>query len=277
MLRRWSLFLVLGACLLGACGERAPKRPLPSTAATRLLLFTLDTVRADHLGAWGHDAARTPVLDRLAREGIVWQAAETAVPLTLPSHATLFSGLYPFQHGVRNNGFYHLEPRFTTLAEILQGAGFDTAAFIGGFPLIARFGLNQGFAFYEDRLDGAEEESAFHERERPASAVVDAFLRWHAQRKGPGRFFAWLHFYDPHAEYRPPPPYAAASEGHLYDGEIAFVDAQIGRVLDALRQSGELDDTLVVVVGDHGESLGEHGEDTHTVLVFSSTLLVSLL
>jgi arylsulfatase A-like enzyme/Flp pilus assembly protein TadD len=274
-LRRPLLFGAL-PLLLGSCGERAPERLVPSATATNLLLVTLDTMRADRLGAYGSARAHTPVLDRLAREGAIWETAESCVPITLPSHATMFTGLYPFQHGVRNNGFYHLEARFTTLAELLQQAGFDTAAFVGGFPVQAKFGLSQGFALYEDRLPRAED-AAFSHAERPASEVTEAFLRWHAGRKPGGRFFAWLHFFDPHAEYRPPPPYGAAAEGRLYEGEIAFVDAQLGRVLEALDRSGELADTFVLVVGDHGESLGEHGEGTHSVFIYGATLQVPLL
>ena len=240
-----------------------------------LLLVTIDTLRADHVGAYGREGAHTPVLDGLAHRGALFRLASSAVPLTGPSHATMLTGLYPPVHGVRDNVVFPLDGRHQTLATLLKRAGYRTAAFVGAYPVAASFGFRQGFddfdeGFHESHVPG---EGA----ERPANEVADAALRWLRERKGRAPFFLWAHFYDPHAPYAPPSPYREEFQGHPYDGEIAFADAQLGRVLDALREAGRLDDTVVIMASDHGESLGEHGEQTHAVLIYESTLHVPLI
>ncbi len=266
----------LAAALAAGCGLGAP-RP-------NVLLVTLDTTRADRIGAYGRARAGTPALDALAAEGIRFERAYTAIPLTLPSHATILTGLYPPAHGVRDNGLFVLSPEVTTLAEILAARGWATGAAIGGFPLLARFGLAQGFARYDDRLRRKDEDylgrqprpPSLYFEERPASEVNAAILPWLEEHRG-GPFFAWIHYYDAHRPWDPPDSYAALFADDPYQGEIAFADAMLGLVLERLRAWGVYERTLVVVVGDHGEGLGEHDEDTHSMLLYDSTLRVPLI
>ena len=240
-----------------------------------LLLVTLDTVRADHLGCYGDRAAETPNLDRLAGAGIRFEHAESAVPLTLPSHSTILSGLLPPRHGVRNNGAGRFPSADETLATRLKAAGWRTGGFVGAFVLDHRFGLDRGFDVYDDDIPrgpgGPQLES-----ERPGSVVVDRSLAW-LGASDPRPFFAWVHLYDAHAPYTPPEPFKSRHPDAPYDGEIASVDYQIGRLLDWLVQHGLAERTIVAVVGDHGEALGEHGELTHGLLLYEPTLRVPLL
>jgi arylsulfatase A-like enzyme/Tfp pilus assembly protein PilF len=247
----------------------------PKPARPNLLLVTIDTLRADHVGAYGRKGARTPVLDGLARRGALFRHAASAVPLTGPSHATILTGLYPPVHGARDNVVFPLDARHKTLATLLKKEGYRTAAFVGAYPVAAGFGFRQGFddfdeGFHQSPIPG---EGA----ERPGNEVADAAIRWLAARRGREPLFLWTHFYDPHAPYAPPPPYREEFADRPYDGEIAFADAQVGRVLEALRTSGRLDDTVVIAAADHGESLGDHGERTHAVLIYESTLHVPLI
>jgi arylsulfatase A-like enzyme/Tfp pilus assembly protein PilF len=243
-------------------------RPRPSP---NLLLITIDTLRADHVGAYGDKEAETPVLDALAARGTRFARALSAAPLTGPSHATILTGTYPPSHGVRDNATFVLGSSHPTLATILKGRGYQTAGVVAGLPLVSAFGFSQGFESYDE---------AFHESagptgdvKRPGGEVADAVVRiLEGHPKAP--FFVWAHFYDPHAPYAPPSPYKERFATRPYDGEIAFVDAQVGRVLEALRASGALEQTVVAVTADHGEGLGEHDEITHAVLVYQSTLRV---
>jgi len=250
-----------------ACGSEPAPRP-------NVLLVTIDTLRADRLTPRG-----MPVVDALAAGGLRFTAARTAVPLTLPSHATIHTGLLPPQHGVRENGAGTLAASHPTIASLLGRAGYRTAAFIGAFVLDRRFGLAQGFTTYDDQIPRDPHATERLEAERPASAVVDRALAWLNQQpatSGQLPFFLWIHLYDPHAPYTPPAEYAARAASP-YDGEVMFADAQVGRVLDALRTNGSLARTLVVVAGDHGEGLGDHGERTHGMLLYDSTLRVPLV
>jgi arylsulfatase A-like enzyme/Flp pilus assembly protein TadD len=265
----WS---ALAALLLGTCGcwrERAPRHP-------SLVLITLDTVRADHLGCYGDRQAVTPWLDRLAGEGARFANVSSAVPLTLPSHTSLLTGLLPPHHGLRNNGAGALRPGTATLATLLAGAGYRTGAFLGAFVLDHRFGLNQGFEVYDDEIERDPNADFALEAERPGREVVDRALAWLA--KDDGRpFFLWIHLYDAHAPYTPAPAWAARHPGRPYDGEISGVDEQVGRVLEALKRQGLAEKTAVAVAADHGEGLGEHGELTHGLLLYEPTLHVPLL
>lgn len=230
---------------------------------SRVVVVTIDTLRADHLGSYGNAHARTPVLDGLAREGVRFDAAFSPAPLTLPAHATLLTGLDPDRHGVRHNGVFTLAPEIPSLPERLRAAGFGTAAFVGAFVLDRRFGLARGFDVYDDAMGGRRSgRSVVGFAERRADAVVDAFLGW--LESAPDRFFAWVHVYDPHADYDPPAGFSLGFAGRPYDGEIAFVDSQLGRLFAALDARFDPADTLVVVTSDHGEALGEHGEPTHS-------------
>ncbi len=258
--------------------------------------MTIDTFRADRLGV-----GLTPTIDRLAASGVRFTDARTAVPLTLPSHTTLMTGLLPPAHGVRENGVDRLSDRHQTLARLLREAGYQTAAFVGAFVLDRRFGLAQGFDTYDDRIARDPAATDRLEAERPASAVIDGALAWFT---APNRdlssapFFVWIHLYDPHTPYNPPaeflerakqaraatpgpsatshqPP--ATTESQQYDGEILYADAQIGRLVAWLDARHLLERTVVVVAGDHGEGLDEHGERTHGMLLYDSTLRVPLI
>lgn len=279
-LARRTLLAGLAATALcsGASALARDAAGAASPRATSLLVVTLDTTRAGHLGAYGAPAGISPVLDRLARRGTVFSAAATSAPVTLPSHATIFTGLYPFHHGVRNNTEYRLSDAQTTLAEILSGAGFETAAFVSAFVLEDRYGLSQGFGTYDDRVGGARG-SAFESAnlERPSADVTDAAIAWLRQRSASGRFFAWVHYYAPHTPYEPPVPERDLFPRDLYGGEIASTDAQVGRLLATLAARGLEERTLVVVVADHGESLGEHGELTHSVFLYEGVMQVPLI
>ncbi len=236
-----------------------------------LLLVTLDTTRADHLGAWGWPHAMTPHLDALAASGVRFARCDSAAPVTLPSHATLFTGLYPPRHGVRDNGTFVLGSGPATLAERLREGGYDTAAVVSAVVLHRRHGLDRGFRLYDDDL-GAGYAQGTEVAERTADATVAAALGTVGKLARP--YFLWVHFYDPHEEYRPPSAIADRMQGpaRLYDGEIAFVDQQLGRLLAALPRP-----PVTLVVGDHGEMLGEHGEASHGVLPLAGARRVPLL
>ncbi len=220
--------------------EAAPARSLPAPGVARgdnLLLVTLDTTRADHLGCYGDAEASTPTLDRLAAEGLRLADAVTPVPMTLPAHASLLTGLTPPAHGVRVNGGHGLAAGRTTLAEVLGEAGYRTAAFVSSFVLDPRFGLGQGFETYDARLEASRAAAFDGQSERSAGAVTDAALAWlDASRDDARPFFLWVHYYDPHDPYAPPEPWASRFPGRPYDGEISYVDAELGRLLAALER-----------------------------------------
>jgi len=245
------------------------------TGRYNVLLITIDTLRADHLGCYGADKAETFSIDRLASDGVLFEHAETSAPVTLPAHASILTGTYPAYHGVRNNGTYRLGPRAHTLAEVLHTYSYHTGAVVSGYPLVTRFGLSQGFDSYDDRLP-AEKLRQLGFRERKAEEVARSGLSWIAENSGQ-RFFLWLHFFDPHAPYVPPSPYAEHFSRSPYDGEIAYVDRQVGRVLEELRRRDLSEKTLVILVSDHGEGLGDHGEATHGVFLYESTLRVPMI
>ena len=246
----------------------------PAPAPDRIVLITIDTLRADRLGAYGDRAAHTPNLDTVARRGVRFEVALSPAPLTLPAHASLLTGVDPPTHGVRHNSVHRLGDDLPTLAERLRGAGYTTAAFVGAMVLDRRFGLARGFDVYDDHTAGRVSGVTGY-AERPANAVVDAVLRW--LETAPDRFFLWVHFYDPHMDYLPPPGFRSAFASDPYAGEIAFVDAELGRLLGALEQRYGTQGTLVIATSDHGESLGEHGEWTHSYTVYDATQRIPLL
>lgn len=237
-----------------------------------MLLVTIDTLRADALGASGGRAA-TPNLDALAADGVRFDYAHAHTVVTLPSHTSILTGLYPFEHGVRDNAGYRLSADISTLATLLKSAGYSTGAFVGAFPLDSRFGLTRGFDVYDDRYGETNRLVAFAMPERPAGAVVDIATKWIARQKG--KWFAWVHVFDPHAPYQPPAPYDAEYAGHPYDGEVAYVDAALAPLLQLARSQER--PTFIVVTGDHGEALGDHGEETHGVFAYESTLKIPLI
>jgi arylsulfatase A-like enzyme/Tfp pilus assembly protein PilF len=246
-----------------------------------VLVVTLDTLRADHVGSYGYAAAHTPRLDALAKTGLRFARAATVTPLTLPAHASLFTGTFPGHHGVRDNGGYYLAEGHTTLAEALRARGFRTGGFVSAFVLDSRWGIGQGFDRFFDEFDLAKFERAagMDAIQRPGSETVDAALRW-LQEEGGRPFFLWVHLYDPHAPYTPPPEFARrhpATAVGAYDAEIALADFQLGRLLDALEGDGRLSRTLVAVLADHGEMLGEHGEVTHGFFVYDAAVRIPMV
>ncbi len=240
-----------------------------------VLLVSIDTLRADRLGAYGYELAETPRIDALARSGTRFATAISPAPLTLPSHATLLTGLDPVSHGVRHNGVFRLPESRMTLAERLHEAGYATGAVVSSSVLAARYGLSQGFDSYQDDVVMDEQRVARGGEQLDAARVSDKALAWLTGAREP--FFLFVHYYDPHASYRPPAPFDARFADRPYDGEIAYVDQQLGRVLDALEASGRSGRTWVVVTADHGESLGEHGETTHAYSIYDATQHVPLL
>ncbi len=251
----------------GAQDSTPPARPQP--AARNLLIITIDTLRADRVGAYGYAAARTPTLDRLADEGVTFARAYATAPITLTAHASLMTGRYPAGHGARHNGM-RLEPGTPTLADALVGAGFSTGGFVAAFPLDRRFGLMKGFQVYGDRMPrGADGRVA---NERPGRLVADEAIAW-LDRNRNNRFFLWVHLFEPHAPYGDRRDRRPAET--RYDDEVAEADAQAGRVVASL--GAARDSTLVVIAADHGESFGEHGEIGHSIFVYDTTLRVPLI
>jgi len=260
-------FALVALVCCAACSRQPPAVSEPRRVASSVLVVTIDTLRADRLGIYGASNVETPNIDRLAREGAWAPQAEVHTPLTRPSHVSLFTGLYPAEHGIRDNVAPPLGPNVPLLASLFERDGFATAAFVSSVVLERQSGLARGFGLYSDRF----EPGALQKR---GDEVTAEAIRWLAGKR---HFFAWVHLYDPHAPYQPPAPYAARYADRLYDGEVAWTDELVGRLVTALREAGTLDDTLVVVTSDHGEGLGEHGEDVHGYFVYESTLRVPLV
>jgi arylsulfatase A-like enzyme/Tfp pilus assembly protein PilF len=290
---RVTAILVAGvtlATLLGFFAWRSPRSTTSSSGTTlgrlpagvsaaelNLVVITLDTTRADRLRPYGYADIETPALDRLANDGVLFERASTTAPLTLPAHSTIFTGRFPPTHGVRDNGGFFLAPSQTTLAESLKAKGFATGAFVGAYVLDSKWGLDQGFDTYFDDFDLTKYRAiSMGAIQRRGDAVVDRGLQW-LEGNHRSRFFAWMHLYDPHTPYDPPEPYKSRYADRPYVGEIAYVDAQIGRVIRFLEDRALLDRTVIVVVGDHGESLNEHGEASHGFFIYDSVLRVPLI
>jgi len=236
-----------------------------------VLLITLDTMRQDHLGCYGFERDITPNLDRLASEGILFEDAVTPVPVTLPAHTTILTGLDPCEHGVRNNASFVLDDRYETLAEVLQAEGYQTGATPAAIPLEGSFGLAQGFDVYDD--DFPEPPTQYDAQQRRAGEVTDIALAWiqAAVDTGESRpFFHWAHYFDPHFPYDPPEPFLSSTQSR-YEGEIAYMDSELGRLFEGLSSLGLRKSTWIVVVSDHGEALGEHNEEFHSMLIYRPT------
>lgn len=276
-IRAGGFFLVRLLCLapLLLATACAPARRT-GTEAPNVVLISVDTLRADHLGCYGAPAVETPAIDRLAAEGVRFQHAYSPAPLTLPAHWTIHTGIEPWRHGVLDNGMVLRERPATTLAERFSEAGYDTAAFVAAFVLNRAFGLDRGFRHYDDGPGSdAELDQLFHST-APADERVSRALHW-LRRPRSQPFFLWLHLYDPHSPYEPPSAFRKLYADRPYDGEIAFVDMQLARLLTAIESSPEGVRTLIVLLSDHGESLGEHGELTHGMLLYDATLQVPLI
>jgi len=244
---------------------------------SNVILITIDTVRADHVGCYGAKNVETPTLDSLARDGVAFERAISQVPLTWPSHTVILTGTYPFQNGVQDFTGTPLEPRFRSVAQAFKDHGYRTGAVVSSFVLDRSWGLARGFDFYDDAFSPEQ----FKNRdlglvERSAGESVTRALTW--LQKNPQRpFFFWLHLYDPHSPYDPPEPYRSQFRDRLYDGEITYADHEIGRLVDWLRRTQQYDRSLIVMLSDHGESLGEHGEQEHGFFVYNSTLHIPLI
>lgn len=269
--------VALAAALLSFGCRRAPARAAPvPTPHPDILLITVDTLRSDAPGYSGNARASTPNIDRLAGEGRAYLSAHAHNVMTLPSHANILTGRYPYEHGVRDNDGFRLDPKIPTLATLLRSAGYSTAAVIGAFPLDARFGLDRGFDTYDERYPQGANEYDFRVAERPASEVVALARRWWADNAGAGRpRFLWAHLYDCHSPHVPPENLAARYASDPYSGEVAGVDEALGPLLEDVRASSA--PVLVVLTSDHGEALGDHGEITHGLFAYEATLHVPLV
>jgi arylsulfatase A-like enzyme/predicted Zn-dependent protease len=256
-------------------GERFTARG--SWKGLNLVVITVDTLRADRLGAYGFADIRTPAIDSLAANGVLFENCITPAPLTLPAHTSLFTGTYPLHHGVRDNGGFVVPSQATTLAELFHKRGYATAAFVGAFVLDSRWGLDQGFSKYGDDFDLRQENVvSLGDIERPGNEVMDSALDWLSRRE-PRPFFLWIHLFDPHSPYDPPPPFRDLYPGRPYLGEIAFADSEIGRLLGYLDREKLRKTTAIVFAGDHGESFGEHEETGHGFFIYQPTLQVPLI
>lgn len=271
---RRTLLLSAALAMAATACHRASS---PSRASDSILVVTIDTLRADHVGAYGSKAGATPVLDALAREGVLFENAITPAPLTLPAHAALFSGLFPFRNGVRVNGTDRVPEAVPLLADALSERGFATAAFVSSLVVRRASGINRGFALYDDAFaanSGRDPRDFLPERR--AEETVGRAIEWigtHRAQAATRPFFVWVHLYDPHAPYEPPPPWAQRFHDRPYEGEIAYADSCLRRLLAAVDPGR----TLVIAAGDHGESLGEHGEATHGVFLYDATVRVPLI
>jgi arylsulfatase A-like enzyme/Tfp pilus assembly protein PilF len=259
-----------------SCREATPERP-PASVARHLVVVTIDTLRADRIGVYGNRSVETPNIDRLARDGAMAEHAAAHVPLTRPSHVSLFTGLYPAEHGIRDNVTPPLADDVPVLAEILQRRGFRTGAFVSSVVVSRQSGLGRGFGLYSDRFDIGDDDARFlNTIQKRGDETVSEASAWLSEA-GASRVFAWIHLYDPHDPYEPPEPYASRYAGRAYDGEVAWSDDLVGRIDAALGKAGLGDDTLLIVTSDHGEGLDEHDESLHGFFVYETTLRVPFL
>lgn len=270
--RRFIVVVVLMALTALQAAAQTPAKP-----ALNVVLITIDTLRADHVGCYGYKQIKTPNIDALAADGARFERAFAVVPVTLPSHTSMLTGTYPMLSGIHDFSGNKLSPLQPTLASVLKQAGYQTGAAIGAAVLDSRFGLNQGFDFYYDHFDFSRlDEANLDQMERPGNVVADVALDWLA-KNSQKKFFLWMHLYDPHFPYHPPEPYSREYAAQPYDGEIAFADEQVGRLLRFLKEKGIYQNTVIVLCGDHGESLGEHGEKTHGFFIYNATMHVPLI
>lgn len=273
----WIVLSSLVLVLQTGCRKNGYGIRLPDGGKPNIVLISVDTLRADRLGCYGFRDVETPAIDALASRGLRFERCYSTTPLTLPAHTTMLTGTHPLFHGVRDNGGFLVPQELETLAEVLKAEGYETGAVVGAYVLDSKWGLNQGFDFYYDRFELDREEGfSMADVQRRGDEVVDQALSW----VGNGRrkpFFLFVHLYDPHTPYAPPPPFNERYKHDLYTGEVAYTDAQVGRLLDALKGRGLLESTVVVFTADHGESLGEHGEATHGFFVYQAAIHVPLI
>ena len=289
------IFVLLLIALAAGCGSDSVPQDLipppiepaapgsePLTDANKVLLITIDTLRADHLGCYGSKGAQTPAIDALAKRGVLFEKSFSHVPITLPSHTSILTGMLPCAHGVHDNGTYEAGDDLRTLPEILKEKGYATGAVIGSFVLDAQFGLDQGFDSFDDEFIATRKQRERLFAERQAEEVATLGMRWidaHAEES----FFLWLHFFDPHMAYDPPEPFRSRFRHDLHAGEIAYTDYWIGKVLDHLRSVDDgrgralAERTITLLTSDHGEARGEHLEETHSFFIYQSTMHVPLI
>ncbi len=264
----YSLLLIIA--VLSGCGIKKEAKP-------NLLLITLDTTRADHLGCYGYEKAQTPHIDAMAAKGVLFERAYCNVPLTLPSHATIMTGLLPPEHGLHINGEKTLDDQFITLAEVLAEKGWNTAAFVASFVLDSRFGLNQGFDLYNDDITHGDSENFGLRAYKDGSLIVDSVIEW-SKMADHEPYFCWVHLFDPHKPYHTHTNlFGEQYINNPYDAEITYMDMQLGRLLKALERDERLDNTWIIIVADHGESLGEHNELYHGNTLYNGVLNVPLI
>jgi len=240
----------------------------------------MDTLRADHVGCYGYRKVKTPALDALAQDGVLFEHADSQVPLTWPSHTVILTGTYPFQNGVQDFTGQPLDPRFRSIAQAFQQNNYATGAVVSAFVLDRSWGLARGFDFYDDAFSPiAFQTKALGLVDRKAGESVDHAIHWlaHSRARSQRPFFFWLHLYDPHSPYDPPEPFHSEYRDHLYDGEIAYADHELGRLISWLKRNQLYDDSLIIFLSDHGESLGEHGEKEHGFFIYNSTVHVPLI
>lgn len=264
------LTVIALVALVLACARPAEKDRPP------IILISIDTLRSDRLPMYGYDGVATPALDALRRDSVLFRNAWSHSPLTLPSHATMLSGVLPAVHGARDNTGFRVSSEVPTVASILRGSGYETGGAVSAFVLRRSTGINAGFDDYDDALGNARDEKSLGHIQRPGDDTVAVAQRWIAARDEAKPFFYFLHLYEPHAPYTPPEPYASRYPSS-YDGEIAATDAILGRFLAFLRQEGIYDRAMIVVVSDHGEGLGDHGEDEHGIFLYREAIAVPML
>lgn len=245
--------------------EEAPKN---------ILLITIDTLRADRLSCYGNSSFKTPNIDSLAEKGFLYSRAFAHNSLTLPSHTNILLGTTPLYHGIHDNSNFVVKDNFLTLAEHLKNFGYSTGAFIGGSPLDSKFGLDQGFDVYDDDL-APMDSTGLTSAERKAETVMEKALQW--MKNQSSQWFTWIHLFDPHYAYEPPEPFLSRFQNTPYDGEVAYIDYTLGRLFNHIEENNLSNNTLIIFTSDHGESLGDHGEDTHGIFAYNSTLWVPLI
>ncbi len=260
------MIILLGFIFVSSCKKTAENY--------NVLIITIDTLRADRVGLYDKEYVRTPNIDQVGKDGSFFKFAFANVPVTLPSHTGIMSGLYPPTHNVRDNSGYMVNDKVLTIAKYLKKHNYETAAFIGAFPLDSRFGLNKGFDLYDDNY-GSKNSNELFFVERKASEVIGLSLKW--LKKRDKKWFAWIHLFDPHQPYTPPEPYKTEYKKDLYSGEAAFVDSQLKRLFDYLRENKLYEKTMIIITADHGEGLGEHGEKTHAYFAYNTTIHIPLI
>lgn len=274
ILALFTILLAIGCGKSDPAASKAAATVQGDQKIRNVLIITVDTWRYDRVGLHGK-LVRTPHIDRFAEEALHYKRAFTHNPCTLPAHTNIMTGTTPLYHGISDNSGFRLEPRFLTMAEYFKEKNWQTAAFIGAFPLDSRFGLDQGFDLYDEKYKSHSEHEGFFS-ERPANDVIDTFIQWAEKQDKSRNWFNWIHLFDPHQPYLPPKPFADEYPADPYSGEVAFTDQELGRLWAWMKEQGIYDSTLIVLVGDHGEALGEHGERTHAYFAYNNTIHIPM-